>query len=145
MLEITVTSLAFPCWQARFVNHYTIAAGLLMVAVGQTVRSIAMAQAGTNFNHIPARQKKEGHELVTWGIYAWLRHPSYFGYFWFAVGTQLVVGNKICGLAYALILWKFFSSRIESKFSRMRERIALLLTVMQTRKDFCWNSLEKTM
>ncbi|GAB7348690.1 hypothetical protein MBLNU459_g7435t2 [Dothideomycetes sp. NU459] len=115
MLEITVTSLVFPSWQARFVNSYTIAAGLLMVMIGQTVRSVAMAQAGTNFNHIPARQKRDGHVLVTSGMYAWLRHPSYFGYYWFAVGTQLVVGNKVCGVIYALVLWRFFSSRIESE------------------------------
>lgn len=90
----------------------TIGIAAAVVVLGQVVRSVAMAQAGTNFNHVPVREKKEGHVLVTTGLYAWLRHPSYFGFFWWAVGTQVLVGNKVCGLAYAVVLWRFFSTRI---------------------------------
>lgn len=112
MLEITLTSVLFPGWQARWTFGYGVGLGLACVLVGQVVRSTAMAQAGTNFNHIPAREKKEGHVLVTTGVYAWLRHPSYFGFFWWAIGTQIVVGNKVCLIAYTVVLWRFFASRI---------------------------------
>lgn len=44
-----------------------------------------------------------------------LRHPSYFGFFWWGIGTQLVCGNTLCLLAYAGVLWKFFSSRIKGE------------------------------
>lgn len=74
-----------------------------------------MAQAGTNFAHIPAREKKQGHVLVTWGVYAYFRHPSYFGFFWWAVGTQILVGNKICALGYTVVLWQFFRKRIHAE------------------------------
>ncbi|KAL4778313.1 Isoprenylcysteine carboxyl methyltransferase family-domain-containing protein [Aspergillus varians] len=87
--------------------------GLLLMGLGQTVRSLAMAQAGSNFNHTVQVERKEGHSLVTRGVYAVLRHPSYFGFFWWGIGTQLVLGNVVCLVGYAVVLWKFFSHRID--------------------------------
>jgi len=110
--EILLSSYVFPGWQAKLSNPFTISLGLFLVVVGQTVRSVAMAQAGRSFNHIPQRKKREDHVLVTSGVYAYLRHPSYFGYYWFAVGTQIVVGNKICAVVYAVTLYLFFARRI---------------------------------
>lgn len=86
--------------------------GLLLVALGQTVRTLAMAQAGSNFNHTVQVERKEGHTLVSTGVYAVFRHPSYFGFFWWALGTQLVLGNVICCLVHAVVLWRFFNNRI---------------------------------
>ncbi|OJD18375.1 hypothetical protein AJ78_01619 [Emergomyces pasteurianus Ep9510] len=95
-----------------------IGLGLVLIAVGQVVRSLAMVQAGTNFTHTVQSRRREGHTLVKDGIYSILRHPSYFGFFWWGLGTQLVLGNVLCFFAYAIVLWKFFSSRIkrEEKF-----------------------------
>lgn len=87
-------------------------AGFILVAVGQGVRTAAMAQAGTSFNHIVQSRKKDDHVLVKSGIYRLLRHPSYFGFFWWGLGTQLLLGNHICFVAYAAILWRFFAARI---------------------------------
>jgi protein-S-isoprenylcysteine O-methyltransferase len=115
MLEIIITSIYFPNLQDRWSNAFTVAFGAVLVVMGQTVRSIAMAQAGVSFNHIPAKSKRNDHVLVTKGLYSYLRHPSYFGYFFFAVGTQVVVGNKICCVSYLVILWFFFKDRITCK------------------------------
>jgi len=93
----------------------SIIAGLAMISVGQGVRSIAMVQAGTNFNHIVQHQKANEHRLVTTGAYYYLRHPSYFGFFWWGLGTQLVLGNAVCCLGYAVVLWRFFSRRISGE------------------------------
>ncbi|RDW90491.1 protein-S-isoprenylcysteine carboxyl O-methyltransferase [Aspergillus mulundensis] len=90
-----------------------VVAGLLFMVVGQVIRSLAMAQAGSNFNHTVQVERKDGHMLVTHGIYSVLRHPSYFGFFWWGLGTQLVLGNVVCFVGYAVVLWKFFSSRIQ--------------------------------
>ncbi|PLB47099.1 ICMT-domain-containing protein [Aspergillus steynii IBT 23096] len=87
--------------------------GLLLMAVGQTTRTLAMAQAGSNFNHTVQVERKDGHTLVTHGVYALLRHPSYFGFFWWGLGTQLVLGNVVCFVGYLVVLWKFFNSRIQ--------------------------------
>ncbi|CAK7215635.1 farnesyl cysteine-carboxyl methyltransferase [Sporothrix bragantina] len=86
--------------------------GLVVVTVGQSVRTAAMVQAGRSFNHTIQRKRATSHALVTDGIYAWLRHPSYFGFFWWALGTQLVLGNTVCLLGYTAVLWRFFSMRI---------------------------------
>lgn len=114
-IEIIVSNF-FPAYQAAL-GFYSLplAAGLILVIVGQTVRSIAMKQAGTNFNHIVATEHKETHVLVTRGLYGYLRHPSYFGFFWWAIGTQLLVGNKVCLVGYTLALWHFFHSRTKGR------------------------------
>lgn len=93
--------------------------GLAMVAIGQAVRSVAMLQAGVSFNHNIQTRKAASHALVTTGIYAWLRHPSYFGFFYWGLGTQLVLGNVVCFCAYAAVLWSFFSRRIRVEETRL--------------------------
>ena len=74
-----------------------------------------MGKAGSNFNHIVQSEKKSDHVLVTEGVYGYLRHPSYFGFFWWGIGTQIVLGNIFCLVGYTLVLWRFFRRRIESK------------------------------
>ncbi|KAL2872646.1 protein-S-isoprenylcysteine carboxyl O-methyltransferase [Aspergillus lucknowensis] len=86
--------------------------GLALIILGQVVRTMAMAQAGSNFNHTVQVERKEGHTLVQHGVYAVLRHPSYFGFFWWGLGTQLVLGNVVCLVGYAIVLWNFFNNRI---------------------------------
>lgn len=116
LIETVVGATSFPAWQAMISNYGTISLGLMMIMVGQLVRTSAMVQAGSNFNHTVQTKRSEGHILVKDGIYRWLRHPSYFGFFWWGLGTQLVLGNVVCFLAYTTILWVFFSSRIRSKW-----------------------------
>lgn len=89
--------------------------GFVLLLIGQVIRTIAMAQAASNFNHHVQSRHQEGHVLVTSGLYGYLRHPSYFGFFWWGLGTQLILGNMVCFVGYALVLWRFFSSRIKRK------------------------------
>lgn len=93
-------------------NKYTIAIGLVLVFVGQMIRTWAMATCGDNFSHVIMNSRKQDHQLVTTGIYAVFRHPSYFGWFYWSIGTQLVLCNPICTVMYTLASWYFFSSRI---------------------------------
>ncbi|KFY61648.1 hypothetical protein V497_02839 [Pseudogymnoascus sp. VKM F-4516 (FW-969)] len=99
---------SIPGW----IRTLTLALGLLLVPLGQLVRSLAMVQAGGNFNHIVQARKASTHQLVTSGIYSVSRHPSYFGFFWWGLGTQLVLGNVVCFVGYAGVLWVFFKRRI---------------------------------
>lgn len=87
--------------------------GLLMIIFGQIIRSIAQFTAGSNFTHLIATEKKNKHKLIKHGIYSILRHPSYCGYFYWAIGTQILLGNPINSIAYTIITWKFFSDRIK--------------------------------
>lgn len=88
------------------------AAGLLLVALGQAVRAVAMWQCGPNFTHLVASQRAPGHELVRRGVYSVLRHPAYFGWFWWSVGTQLLLMNPVCAVLYAWASWRFFADRV---------------------------------
>ncbi|MCJ1467100.1 hypothetical protein MMC07_005722 [Pseudocyphellaria aurata] len=89
--------------------------GFGMIVTGQATRTMAMVHAGSNFNHLVQVKRKQGHVLVTDGVYAWLRHPSYFGFWCWGLGTQVVLGNWICLVGYAVVLWRFFSGRIEKE------------------------------
>lgn len=64
--------------------------GLLMVIVGDCLRKAAMLTAGSNFNHIVQNEKSDTHTLVTSGVYGWFRHPSYVGWFYWSIGTQVL-------------------------------------------------------
>ncbi|KAI0202233.1 isoprenylcysteine carboxyl methyltransferase [Astrocystis sublimbata] len=116
-LECLFSKLLFPnrAWAPLYSGHILLLLGFVLVLVGQAVRSLAMVQAGPSFNHQIQRKKKEDHELVTIGLYSFLRHPAYFGFFYWGVGTQLVLGNPVCFVAYVFVLWRFFASRIRSE------------------------------
>ncbi|KXN86427.1 Protein-S-isoprenylcysteine O-methyltransferase [Leucoagaricus sp. SymC.cos] len=89
--------------------------GILMTFCGQILRSLAMINASTNFSHAVAFEKRSNHRLVTDGIYAWFRHPSYAGFFYWALGTQLVLQNPISFILYSILLWRFFYYRTRAE------------------------------
>lgn len=87
--------------------------GIALVVGGQILRSYAMKTASSNFSHVVAFKKLPTHQLVKTGIYAWSRHPSYAAFTWWAVGTQILLGNAIGTAAFCVALYHFFSTRIE--------------------------------
>ncbi|KAI0307287.1 ICMT-domain-containing protein, partial [Multifurca ochricompacta] len=89
--------------------------GVIMVILGQFLRSAAMIKAASNFSHAVAFRKINGHQLVIDGVYAWSRHPSYAGFFYWALGTQLVLQNPLSFSIYLALLMRFFSSRIKAE------------------------------
>ncbi|KAL7921969.1 putative Isoprenylcysteine carboxyl methyltransferase [Trichoderma austrokoningii] len=113
-IECIVVTVFFPNrhWAPFNSGSLFLFAGLVLVSVGQAVRSIAMLHAGASFNHQVQTRRAESHLLVTTGIYGWLRHPSYFGFFYWGLGTQLVLGNAICFVFYAAVLCRFFRNRV---------------------------------
>lgn len=86
--------------------------GLLMAIVGEIIRKLAMFTAGKNFTHLIAIERNPNHRLVTHGVYKYFRHPSYAGWFYWAVGTQLLMLNPLCSLLFAILSYKFFKDRI---------------------------------
>ncbi|OCH92931.1 ICMT-domain-containing protein [Obba rivulosa] len=89
--------------------------GVTLAVAGQILRSLAMINAGSNFSHIVAYRKLNTHVLVTSGIYAWLRHPSYTGFFYWALGLQLVLQNPVSFAIFVAVLWRFFYHRIKGE------------------------------
>jgi len=86
--------------------------GLVLIVMGQICRTLAMKTCGESFNHVIQQSKKDSHVLITHGIYRFGRHPSYFGFFYWSIGTQLLLCNPISCCLYAGASWTFFHRRI---------------------------------
>ncbi|PWN48822.1 ICMT-domain-containing protein [Violaceomyces palustris] len=122
LIEFILTSLLFPPpsqhWlfgsQALGIKPLHLSwIGLALILLGQFLRSLAMIQASDNFSHTIASTKRHDHRLVKEGVYSFSRHPSYFGFFYWALGTQILLVNPLSTLGFSLVLWKFFNSRIK--------------------------------
>ncbi|CCH41281.1 Lamin-B receptor [Wickerhamomyces ciferrii] len=111
IIEVAIEFYFFPNFKKSYPLVKTL--GVLLVIFGQILRSWAMITAGKSFSHLISINRQDDHELVTTGIYSVFRHPSYTGFFWWAVGTQLVLVNPISIVGFILILWFFFKNRIE--------------------------------
>ena len=74
-----------------------------------------MLQAASNFSHQISQNKKPEHQLVKHGVYSITRHPSYFGFFYWSIGTQILLGNPVSACLFAVVLWRFFDKRIQKE------------------------------
>uniref|UniRef100_A0A7S1VFV4 Protein-S-isoprenylcysteine O-methyltransferase n=1 Tax=Grammatophora oceanica TaxID=210454 RepID=A0A7S1VFV4_9STRA len=86
--------------------------GITLVVVAQFVRTSAMITCGESFNHLIQKSKKDNHVLITTGIYKYLRHPSYAGFFYWSVGTQFLLSNYLHIVLFSAASWWFFHIRI---------------------------------
>jgi len=96
--------------------------GFLVAAAGQSIRTLSMYTAGSNFNHVIEEDKRSDHHLVTFGIYQYLRHPSYFGWFWWSIAIQVILMNPIGLAGSAYVAWRFFEDRIEAEEKTLIEQ-----------------------
>ena len=89
--------------------------GLFMTIIGQYFRIAALFTGKSNFTHKIQMTKKKNHVLVKHGVYSICRHPSYFGFFIWSVGIEIMCINPICTIAFEVILFNFFKDRIETE------------------------------
>lgn len=128
MLEYWIERMIFKNSSWKGFNIVSII-GLLLVIIGQTIRTLSMFTAKSNFSHMIEEEKRPQHKLVTTGIYSIFRHPAYTGFFYWGIGTQMLLMNPISLIGYAVVLQKFFKDRI-----RYEEYLL---------KDFFGNEYEK--
>lgn len=93
-------------------NIFFIALGLICTLIGHVFRIGALFTGKTNFTHLIAYEKEPEHVLVTSGIYSLSRHPGYFGFYIWSVGTQIMCLNPISIIAFTLVNFAFFRNRI---------------------------------
>lgn len=108
-LEYAIWCFIFPGIKLHW---WVQAVGMLVCISGEIFRKTAMYTAGTNFTHVIQYEKKTGHVLVTSGVYSLCRHPSYAGWFYWSIGTQILACNPLCFFTFSLTAWKFFDERI---------------------------------
>lgn len=86
--------------------------GAMVCIAGEVLRKLAMVTASNNFTHLVQFDRNPEHKLIRHGIYSVMRHPSYVGWFWWSIGTQIVMANPVCAVFYTLASWMFFRDRI---------------------------------
>ena len=86
--------------------------GLIMTIIGQIFRIGGIYTGKKNFTHKISYEKKKEHKLVTNGVFSLTRHPSYFGFYLWSIGIEIMCCNPICFIGFTLILFYFFKNRI---------------------------------
>lgn len=115
--EFWVESNYLPILKQPFVS----ALGIALCISGELIRKSAMVSAGRGFTHKIAEHYHPSHQLTTHGIYRFSRHPGYFGWFWWAIGAQLVLSNPLSMLVAAIAAWHFFAERIPYEEERLQQ------------------------
>lgn len=85
---LPVPLLAAPLLLPGTQTALTWAVGLVLVALGEAVRTAGVAAAGTTTR----RRSRTVHRLVTYGAFAWCRNPLYVGNFLAWIGFTVVSG-----------------------------------------------------
>jgi protein-S-isoprenylcysteine O-methyltransferase Ste14 len=94
-------------------------AGVACLAVGLWLFARSHADLGTNWS--VTLEVREGHRLVTEGIYRLVRHPMYSALLLYALGQALVVPNWIVGPFYVVAMSLLFAFRVGPEERMMRE------------------------
>lgn len=85
-------------------------AGILCLSLGLWFFVRSHADLGTNWS--VTLKVREGHELVTQGIYCHVRHPMYMALLLYSLGQMLVVPNLVAGPSCGVAMAVFFALRV---------------------------------
>jgi len=104
--------------------EYPLYAGLLVAGVVCLVAGLWLfyrshADLGTNWSI--TLEVREGHRLVTHGIYRHVRHPMYLALLLYSLGQTLVIPNWVAGPSYLVTFGVLFVLRVGPEERLMRE------------------------
>jgi protein-S-isoprenylcysteine O-methyltransferase Ste14 len=94
-------------------------AGILCLVVGLWLFYRSHADLGTNWSI--TLEVREGHQLVTEGIYRHVRHPMYVALLLYSVGQALVLPNWVAGPSYLVTFGLLFALRVGREEELMLE------------------------
>jgi len=110
--------------QPRFANYSAtspqIIVGALVCAFAMLVFYRTHKELGRNWS--ATLEVREGHVLVTTGIYRSLRHPMYAGYWLWMISQALLLANWVAGLAGLVAFGLHYFLRIGHEEQMLRER-----------------------
>lgn len=95
------------------------AAGLAVYALGLWLLHRSHADLGRNWSN--TLQVREGHTLVTGGVYRRVQHPMYAALLLHGVGQALVVPNLVAGPAFLLAFALLVATRLGPEERMLRE------------------------
>ena len=85
-------------------------AGILCLALGLWLLYRSHADLGTNWSI--TLEVREGHQLVSQGIYRHVRHPMYLALLLYSAGQALVLPNWVAGPSYLVAFGLLFVLRV---------------------------------
>ncbi|KAJ2078535.1 farnesyl cysteine-carboxyl methyltransferase [Coemansia sp. RSA 988] len=112
-MAVSVVEYVIECWafgRTKEPSAITMV-GFVIAIIGQIIRTLAMVTAKASFNHYVATHRAVDHQLITHGIYRYERHPSYVGFFLWAVGLQTMLKNAVTTILFIVVLGYFFTKR----------------------------------
>ena len=101
-------------------NPAVFAAGVLVAVSGLWLFRQSHIELGKNWSI--SLDLREGHQLVTSGLYRHVRHPMYTSIFLYALGQALVVPNWIVGPANLVAFFVLFTVRVQSEEQMMADK-----------------------
>jgi protein-S-isoprenylcysteine O-methyltransferase Ste14 len=93
--------------------------GIVLIVPGLWLFYRSHADLGTNWSM--TLEVREGHTLVTQGVYRSIRHPMYSALFLLSIGLAFALPNVIAGPAYLVTYGLLFALRIGREEAMMRE------------------------
>jgi protein-S-isoprenylcysteine O-methyltransferase Ste14 len=90
-IGIGFATVAFLSGLGGYLPEWTVAIGIVVMALGLAIRVWALTTLGKFFT-MPITIRAD-HELVRDGPYRWIRHPAYTGGFLTALGLPIILGT----------------------------------------------------
>jgi len=95
-------------------------AGVTCYVIGLWLFYRSHGDLGTNWSI--TLEVREGHRLITHGVYRWVRHPMYSALALYSVGQALVIPNWVAGLSNLIAFAVLLALRIGAEERMMAER-----------------------
>ncbi|MFX1301552.1 MAG: methyltransferase family protein, partial [Promethearchaeota archaeon] len=71
---------------------WPILLGFVLILIGEAIFGWAMV-SNPFFHGMMKIQEERGHQVISKGLYRWIRHPGYLGQIIFYLGTPLILGS----------------------------------------------------
>lgn len=84
------------------INLILMGIGVGMIFLGMIIRIVAIGTLKNNFSN--RLRIREGHTLVTNGIYHWIRHPAYLGLILIVLGIPVLLSSILGFLVMFLVV-----------------------------------------
>jgi protein-S-isoprenylcysteine O-methyltransferase Ste14 len=116
---IWVASPAF--WFAEYaLRTGAFVAGVTCLVIGLWLFYRSHADLGTNWSI--TLEVREGHQLITRGVYSGVRHPMYSALGLYAVGQALVIPNWVAGPSNLVAFAVLFAFRVGAEEKMMAQQ-----------------------
>jgi protein-S-isoprenylcysteine O-methyltransferase Ste14 len=97
-----------------------LVAGIVCLALGLWLFYRSHADLGTNWSI--TLEVRAQHQLVTHGLYRWVRHPMYLSLLVYSLGQALALPNWFAGPSYGIAMLLLFALRVRREEHMMLEQ-----------------------